>query len=206
MVEFAKSKETFSQFVAKQVNVLKLDVPRASGKGWKRANSEIDTQDLGDSWTEEVAKGATHILQESWAKANDPHCARALVVRAPRIAYMRVRVSSLCLRVSQGCESVAHRAPLRDRQRALRGRIRQPCSACEKSRYVDSKLLQTNGEVGILEVRLLHKEALAQLEFRSSQTRATWACCRGAGSNEAIFRYGGTDVHPRINCLVAASS
>ena len=80
--------------MAKQVNVLKLDVPRANGKGWKRANSEIDAQqDLGDSWTEEVSKGATHILQESWVKANDPHYARALVARAPRCAFMLAGVS-----------------------------------------------------------------------------------------------------------------
>ena len=37
--------EILSQFVAKEVNVLKVDVPRAGGKGWKRTNSEIETQD-----------------------------------------------------------------------------------------------------------------------------------------------------------------
>ena len=62
------------------MNVLKLDVPRAGGKGWKRSNSEIDTQDLGESWVEEVSSGAKYLLEETWVKANDPHYARALVV------------------------------------------------------------------------------------------------------------------------------
>ena len=35
--------EILSQFVAKEVNVLKVDVPRVGGKGWKRTNSEIET-------------------------------------------------------------------------------------------------------------------------------------------------------------------
>ena len=39
--------EIMLQFVAKEVNVLKIDIPRAGGKGWKRAHSEIDTQDAG---------------------------------------------------------------------------------------------------------------------------------------------------------------
>ena len=48
--------EIMSSFVAKEVNVLKVDVPRAGGKGWKRANSEINTQDtdLGDNWCQEA--------------------------------------------------------------------------------------------------------------------------------------------------------
>ena len=67
--------EILSQFVAKEVNVLKVDVPHAGGKGWKRTNSEIETQDtdLGDSWCEEVSTGAKYVLEETWVKANDPH-------------------------------------------------------------------------------------------------------------------------------------
>ena len=67
--------QILSNFVAKEVNVLKLDVPRAGGKGWKRANSEIDTQDsdLGNNWCKEVSPGAKYVLEETWVKANDPH-------------------------------------------------------------------------------------------------------------------------------------
>ena len=59
--------EILAGLVAKEVNVLKVDVPRAGGKGWKRANSEIDTQDtdLGDSWRDEISAGAKHILEET---------------------------------------------------------------------------------------------------------------------------------------------
>ena len=69
------SEEILSQFVAKEVNVLKVDVPRAGGKGWKRTNSEIETQDtdLGNRWCEEVSTGAKYVLEETWVKANDPH-------------------------------------------------------------------------------------------------------------------------------------
>ena len=72
--------QIMSQFVAKEVNVLKVDVPRAGGKGWKRANSEINTQDrdLGDNWCQEVSAGAKHVLEETWVKANEPHYASAL--------------------------------------------------------------------------------------------------------------------------------
>ena len=67
--------EILSQFVAKEVNVLKVDVPRVGGKGWKRTNSEIETQDtdLGNSWCEEVSTGAKYVLEETWVKGNDPH-------------------------------------------------------------------------------------------------------------------------------------
>ena len=76
--------EILSQFVAKEVNVLKVDVPRVGGKGWKRTNSEIETQDtdLGNSWCEEVSTGAKYVLEETWVKANDPHYVRASVLRA----------------------------------------------------------------------------------------------------------------------------
>ena len=75
--------EIMSQFVAKDVNVLKVDVPREGGRGWKRTAAEIDTQDpdLGKSWSREISSGARHVLEETWVKASDPHCVRALVVR-----------------------------------------------------------------------------------------------------------------------------
>ena len=67
--------EILSQIVAKEVNVLKVDVPRVGGKGWKRTISEFGTHDtdLGDNWCEEVPKGAKYVLEETWVKANDPH-------------------------------------------------------------------------------------------------------------------------------------
>ena len=64
-----------SQFVAKEISVLKIETPRPVGKGWKRAHAEIHTLDteLGDSWREEVSPGANCTLEETWVKANDPH-------------------------------------------------------------------------------------------------------------------------------------
>ena len=52
--------------VAKEVNIFKVDVPRESGKGWKRTSVEIDTQDptLGQGWREDAAKGAKYVIQE----------------------------------------------------------------------------------------------------------------------------------------------
>ena len=64
-----------SDVVAKEVNILKVDVPRENGKGWKRTAVEIDAQDpsLGAGWRELAASGAKYIIQETWVKANDPH-------------------------------------------------------------------------------------------------------------------------------------
>ena len=58
-----------------EVNILKVDVPRENGKGWKRTAVEIDAQDpaLGAGWREQAASGAQYIIQETWVKANDPH-------------------------------------------------------------------------------------------------------------------------------------
>ena len=74
--------EILPQFVAKEVNVLKVDVPRAGGKGWKRTNSENGTQDtdLSNNWCEEVSTGAKYVLEETWVKANGPHYVRASVL------------------------------------------------------------------------------------------------------------------------------
>ena len=81
--------EILSQFVAKEMNVLKVDVPRVGGKGWKRTNSEIETQDtdLGNSGCEEVSTGAKYVLEETWVKANDPHYVRASVLRAQLLCF-----------------------------------------------------------------------------------------------------------------------
>lgn len=60
--------------VAKEVNVLKIDAPRAEGRGWKRTHSEIDTQkDLGEEWRRDMERGVRYVLEESHVKANDPH-------------------------------------------------------------------------------------------------------------------------------------
>ena len=85
--------EILSQFVAKEVNVLKVDVPRAGGKGWKRTNSEIETQDtdLGNSWCEEVSTGAKYVLEETWVKANDPHYDAKVFFSTKRAAIRRSR-------------------------------------------------------------------------------------------------------------------
>ena len=64
--------EILRDVVAKQINVLKVDVPR-EGRGWKRTHSEIDTQDLGDEWPQEMSQGAKYVLEESWVRANNPH-------------------------------------------------------------------------------------------------------------------------------------
>ena len=44
--------EIISGLVAKEVNVLKVDVPKSGGRGWKRANPKFGTQstDLVESW------------------------------------------------------------------------------------------------------------------------------------------------------------
>ena len=65
--------EILSDFVAKEVNVLKVDVPNDSGRGWKRTNSEMNTQDVGENWCEDIAAGSKYVLEETWVKANDSH-------------------------------------------------------------------------------------------------------------------------------------
>ena len=65
-----------TDIVAKEVNILKVDVPRENGRGWKRTAVEINAQDdrdLGDGWREGMAAGSKYVIQETWVKANDPH-------------------------------------------------------------------------------------------------------------------------------------
>ena len=62
--------QIMSDVVAKDINIFKVDAP--SGRGWKRTYSEIDTQELGDSWREEMATGANYVIKETWVKANEP--------------------------------------------------------------------------------------------------------------------------------------
>jgi hypothetical protein len=64
--------QLLSDIVAKEVSVLKIDVPQESGRGWTRTDTEISTQDLGDSWREDVQAGAKFVLQETLVKASLP--------------------------------------------------------------------------------------------------------------------------------------
>jgi len=60
-----------SDVVAKEVNVLKIDVPRGdTGRGWKRTHSEID---LPEGEAGEMAAGARYVIEETWIKAGEPH-------------------------------------------------------------------------------------------------------------------------------------
>ena len=64
-----------SDVVAKEVNILKVDVPREDGRGWKRTSVEINAgdRDLGERWRDGMAAGAKYVIEETWVKANDPH-------------------------------------------------------------------------------------------------------------------------------------
>ena len=59
--------------VAAQSCRIEVDVPGPEGRGWKRTNSDISTQDLDDSWRHDLATGARHLLEETWVPANDSH-------------------------------------------------------------------------------------------------------------------------------------
>ena len=60
--------------VAAQSCRIKVDVPGPNGKGWKRTNAEIDTQEcLDDSMKEDLRSGARFLLEETWVPANDCH-------------------------------------------------------------------------------------------------------------------------------------
>ena len=68
--------EVMSNMIAKEVNILKVDVPEEqTGRGWRRTDTEISTQELGedDSWREQVSTGAKYVLRETKVKANEPH-------------------------------------------------------------------------------------------------------------------------------------
>ena len=61
--------QILSDVVAREVDVLKIDVPQESGRGWRRTDTEISTQELGDSWREDVQAGAKYVLEETLVKA-----------------------------------------------------------------------------------------------------------------------------------------
>ena len=80
--------------MAKEVNVLKIDVPQESGRGWRRTDTEVSTQELGDSWQEDVSRGARYVLQETLVKASDPHYERHRTIGCSGIVH-DVRAASL---------------------------------------------------------------------------------------------------------------
>ena len=187
--------EILSQFVAKEVNVLKVDVPRVGGKGWKRTNSEIETQDtdLGNSWCEEVSTGAKYVLEETWVKANDPHHVRASVLRVHCSVSAFVNLCRfLRTRMRQGCESLADCPPLRNRQRALRGRQRLSCCACAEQGDFDTELVSQDGALGFLETRLPDQDPPLPFEFQQAKKGAAWPVDRRAGCVQAAFRHHDT--------------
>ena len=163
--------QILSNFVAKEVNVLKLHVPRAGGKGWNRANSEIDAQDSDfvNNWCEEVSSGAKYVLEETWAKANDPH----YDAKVWPIAHPYGTGSELS-EVGSG----SPQAHARNRATSIQSFFQADC------------------EVGFLETGLLHQEAALQLELLSPQTWSTWAIRGRARPDEAALRNHRADFHP----------
>ena len=65
--------KVLSDVVAKEVNVLKVDVPGGEGRGWKRSHAEVSTDELPSRWRQKISDGAQYIIRETWVKANDPH-------------------------------------------------------------------------------------------------------------------------------------
>ena len=59
--------------VAKQSVRLEIEQPGPGGRGWKRTNAVIDTDEFGEAWRTDIAAGAKHIRGESWVKSNDAH-------------------------------------------------------------------------------------------------------------------------------------
>jgi len=58
---------------AKQWSRLELDVPGPRGKGWRRTNSFVDTQELEEDWRRDMNTGCDHMLEETFVHGNDPH-------------------------------------------------------------------------------------------------------------------------------------
>ena len=67
------SLKIFSDVVAKEVNVLKVDVPRESGRGWKRTAAEISQGDMGEGWREGISEGARYVIEETWGRCDALH-------------------------------------------------------------------------------------------------------------------------------------
>lgn len=68
--------KVFESVVATQSARIEVDVPGEGGRGWRRTNSVVNTQQdevLNDSWREDLAAGCRHIGEETWVPANDSH-------------------------------------------------------------------------------------------------------------------------------------
>ena len=64
----------FSDVVATQRARIEVDIPGPGGKGWRRTDSRIDTQeDLDETWRKDLSEGSRHLQEETWVPANDPH-------------------------------------------------------------------------------------------------------------------------------------
>ena len=66
----------FEEVVATQSSRLEIDVPGPDGRGWRRTDSTVDTQQddtLDETWRRDLAAGAAHLADETWVPANDPH-------------------------------------------------------------------------------------------------------------------------------------
>ena len=68
--------------VATQNVRVEVDVPAGpDGRGWKRTQSFTESQNdklLGAQWCQDIQRGASHILEETWVKANDSGTAKIL--------------------------------------------------------------------------------------------------------------------------------
>ena len=70
VVDFQGHPQTYDSLkifsdVAKEVNVLKVDVPRDTGRGWKRTAAEISHSDMGEGWREGISEGAKYVIEET---------------------------------------------------------------------------------------------------------------------------------------------
>ena len=66
--------KVWSDVVATETHVVKVDAPSQTGRGWKRTHAEIDIdKDLGEEWKAKMSRGSTYMLKETYVKANDPH-------------------------------------------------------------------------------------------------------------------------------------
>ena len=77
--------KSYSLLRMPEVNLLKVDAPGPDQRGWKRMQSEIDTNNLPSGWKKKVADGAQFVLQETWVtraslrgSSRFARCARAL--------------------------------------------------------------------------------------------------------------------------------
>ncbi len=66
----------FEDVVATQTSRIEIDVPGPDGRGWRRVDSVVDTQQdetLDETWRQDLAAGAAHLAEETWVAANEPH-------------------------------------------------------------------------------------------------------------------------------------